>query len=272
MNKQLLITAGVGVVGVGAGFGIGYLVFKKHFKQIADTEIESVKEAYRKNGVPKPELTDLKPKYNVTPVDPVIAAVAERIIETQGYADEESETDSDAFRRAHGRVPTTEELIQMGDGIEAGDPARGTEDHDDVNIQEGNIFDNPQPDPEDIGDESWVDAPRSFDRPYVIDAAEWMLNETNYDQITLTYWADDDVLADDASHIIFDVDTVVGAANLHRWGFKSEDKDIVYVRNEKMTTDYEITRDDRNFSEVVHGVTSGEGNGRRVGRMRSNDE
>lgn len=275
MNKQLLIVGGVAtVVGAGVGFGAGYLVFKKRFEAISAAEIASVREAYARNGAPKPNLVDLVRDRPIVAVqEPVVDQ--EGVISAAGYDGAADETDADAFRRAHGRVPSTYELIQMGNGVEAGDAARSTPDHDDVNFPEGNIFDNPMPDADadDIGDGEFAEDPRSPERPYVITAAEWFMNETNFDQIVLTYWADDDVLADDAKRMITEVQDVVGATNLHRFGFKSEDPDKVYVRNERLKADYEIIKDERNFSEVVHGIDPELVNNSGVPRrMRSNDE
>lgn len=270
-KQQLLIHGGVLVVGAGIGFGTGYLVFKKKFQKLAEEEIESVREAYRKNAEPKPDLGELASKLfkdeGIT-----LQETAQTVIIRNEYGPSD-ETDADAFRRAHGRVPTTWELIEMGKGIPAEKAVRNPSDHDDSGIQEGNIFDVPQPDPEEIGEGVEEIPPRNPDRPYVIKAEEWYHNETDYDQITLTYWADDDVLADDAKRMVVDVDSVVGATNLHRFGFLSDNADIVYVRNDRLGADYEITKDERNYSEVVHGVDPDEINASGVPRrMRSNDD
>jgi hypothetical protein len=274
-NKQLLINGGVLVVGAGVGFGAGYLVFKKKFEKISEQEIESVRQAYAKNAQPKPDLEKLRRTNYVPPVTSEEAQEQAHILAT--YDSETPETDADAFRRAHGRVPTTSELISMGNGTPVEEAViRNPNDTDDNNIVESNVFDNPEllePDPEDIGEGEDEIPPRSAERPYVIEAAEWYTNQTNYDQISLTYWADDDVLADVNKRMITDIEGVVGATNLHRFGFQSNDPDIVYVRNDRLKADYEITKDERNYAEIVHGVDP---DAERVSsaprRMRSNDE
>lgn len=277
-KRQLLIHGGVLVVGAGTGFGAGYLVFKKKFERISEEEIASVREAYAKSATPKPPLRDIVTSVSdqVLETRVVNPEGTGQIISEQGYSSDQDETDAELFRRAHGRVPTTYELIQMGAGTPPEEAVRNLSDHDDVGVREGNIFDNPDVvdiDPETIGEGIPEIPPRSPDRPYVIKAEEWYHNETDYDQITLTYWADDDVLADDTKRMITDVEAVVGATNLHRFGFLSDNADIVYVRNDRLKADYEITKDERNYAEIVHGVDPDEINTSGVPRrMRSNDE
>lgn len=272
-KKELLIYAGLFAVGAGTGYGVAYFTVKKKYAAYAAEEIESVRAAYAKAPLPKPDLKDLAAKQT-TVVEADVVVTPGVIITREGYSSENDETDADAFRRAHGRVPTTYELIQMGNGVEPSDAIQDRNDGpDEAGIVEGNIFDTPQPDPEELGlslDDLDM-PPRDPDRPYPISAAEWFQNETNYDQITLVYWADDDVLVDDNNGIIRDTDRVVGNVNLqNRFGFLSDDPDIVYVRNERLKADYEITKDERNFGEVVHGVPVEQSDVPR--RMRSNDE
>ena len=269
-NKQLLIYGGVSIVSAGAGFGAGYLVFKKKFQKIADEEIESVRQAYAKSAQPKPNLSDIR-----RDVEEVVATVtSDTIITDEGYSYktdvQDGDIDADMFRSIYGRVPTDEELIVLSAKIEPGINIRSQQDHDDYNLRDGNIFEHPQEDPQDEGVDAEVS--RSAVRPYIISSEEWHLNETNYDQIPLTYWADDDVLADDAKRLVVDVEAVVGATNLHRFGTLSNDPDLVYVRNDAFKADYEITKDERNYGEVVHGVDPDARSSNLPRRMRGNDE
>ena len=270
-KKQMLILGGTFVVGVGLGYGAAYLSLKKKFQKISEDEIESVRKAYAKSALPKPDLDKVRSTFV-----PVEETDAESIIGAEGYSSDLEETDADAFRRAHGRVPSTEELILMGNGVEPSEAIRDRSDDPESGLVEGNVFDNAEelePDPEDLGDEVFDRPVRTPDRPYVISAEEWYQNETNNDQITLVYWADDDVLSDDDQRMITDIESVVGATNLHRFGFMSDSPDVVYVRNERLKADYEITKDERNYSEVVHGIPPEAVNNSGVPRrMRSNDE
>jgi len=107
-------------------------------------------------------------------------------------------------------------------------------------------------------DEQWEQevAARSQDRPYIISVDEFMEGEPNYSQTTLTYFVEDDTLIDEREFPIENVDRVVGEANLDRFGYKSNDPKVIYVRNEKLSADYEILRHEGSYGEVVHGVVT----------------
>lgn len=85
-----------------------------------------------------------------------------------------------------------------------------------------------------------------YDDPYVIDPSEFG-EEPGYDTMTLTYFADG-VLVDDVDDIIEEADVVVGLENLKV--FEEFGATAVYVRNDIYKTDYEILRDDWNYSDL----------------------
>lgn len=89
--------------------------------------------------------------------------------------------------------------------------------------------------------------------PYIIPLDEYMSGESEYEQVTLTYFEEDDVLCDDGEMPLDDVDNIVGLANLQAFGRQSKDANVVYVRNDRLQIDYEICRDLRSYAEVVAG-------------------
>ena len=84
------------------------------------------------------------------------------------------------------------------------------------------------------------------DDPYVIDPSEFG-EEPGYDTMTLTYFADG-VLVDDVDDVIEEADVVVGLENLKV--FEEFGATAVYIRNDIYRTDYEILRDDWNYSDL----------------------
>ena len=84
------------------------------------------------------------------------------------------------------------------------------------------------------------------DDPYVIDPSEFG-EEPGYDTMTLTYFADG-VLVDDVDDVVEEADVVVGLENLKV--FEEFGATAVYVRNDIYRTDYEILRDDWNYSDL----------------------
>ena len=84
-------------------------------------------------------------------------------------------------------------------------------------------------------------------KPYVI-PPEQFGDDENYDQISLTYYADG-VLADENDEVIEDVEDAVGIDSLNHFGEYEDDS--VFVRNDARKCDYEILLDQRTYSEVA---------------------
>lgn len=82
--------------------------------------------------------------------------------------------------------------------------------------------------------------------PYIIAPEE--AGETDYDIVSLTYYADD-VLTDDADCPIDNVDDVIGCDSLTHFGEYEDDS--IYVRNDQTKRDYEVLFDQRNYFDVV---------------------
>lgn len=80
-----------------------------------------------------------------------------------------------------------------------------------------------------------------------------------YEQTSLYYYAGDGTLVDDDNTIIADgeIDDIVGKANLDVFARMSDDKNLIFVRNEKRQMEYEILRDHSAYGETVAGFTSG---------------
>lgn len=272
-KKQILIYGGIAVVSAGTGFAVGHILAKKKYQRLADEEINSVREMYvtQNNSAVKPDIEEVMAELAHKRE---VLTTHEAIVYNEGYNPQADDTDANEFRRIHGRVPTTHELIQMGEGIEPEDALilRNSYDHDDAAVFERNIFENPVPDEdEDPSDEGVpAEVPESLEIPYIIDDVSWFTNNTDFSQVSLTYWADDAVLTNSANQIVSDV-TVVGEVNLHRFGTKSNDPDIVYVRNHDEKTDFEITKVEKNYSVEILKVPA-EDDSPRIRKMRSNDD
>lgn len=86
-----------------------------------------------------------------------------------------------------------------------------------------------------------------YDTPYIIDSEEFG-EEEEYDTMTLTYF-EDKVLVDDVDDVIEDKDTVVGLENLKIFE-EFPGCTTIYVRNDVWKTDFEIIKDDWNWSDL----------------------
>lgn len=73
----------------------------------------------------------------------------------------------------------------------------------------------------------------------------------DYDLVSLTYYADG-VLTDDWKEPIEDVAKIVGE-DFHTHFGEYGEPDSVFIRNDRLKTDYEILLSQRNFSDVLKG-------------------
>lgn len=109
------------------------------------------------------------------------------------------------------------------------------------------------------------------ENPYVIPLEEFMEND-DYEKVSITYWYKDDTLADEREQIIPDVNRTVGGENLKMFGIGSQNEDTVYIRNVRIKTDFEVTRDERSFVEYTYGAQEeGEEGPRAIRKMRHDD-
>lgn len=90
--------------------------------------------------------------------------------------------------------------------------------------------------------------------PYILSADEFYSNESGYDQASLTYFEGDDVLIDERQVPVPDVVKLVGEDALGRFGWRSKDKNLVFVRNEKLKMELEIARSDGTYRKEVLGL------------------
>ena len=76
--------------------------------------------------------------------------------------------------------------------------------------------------------------------PYLIDKADYELTCANYEKATLLYYISDDILCDDSGEEISRGD-VIGSL-IRESGFDNNDEDTLYVRNDILMCDYEVTK------------------------------
>ncbi|QAU06290.1 hypothetical protein SEA_RICKMORE_56 [Gordonia phage Rickmore] len=103
---------------------------------------------------------------------------------------------------------------------------------------------------------------RASGQPYIISVSEFMENDPQYSQNTISYYQGDSVLADDSDQPIPDINSIVGERNLQRFGEGSGDPNIVFVRNDRLEVDFEITQSLGTYAEEVLGVTPQQARGR----------
>lgn len=113
--------------------------------------------------------------------------------------------------------------------------------------------------------------------PYVISRAQYAYDEDydDFDKETLTYLPRFRVLLDDDGELAGDPGDLVNWRCLTRFGDQSEERDTVFVRNERMKTDFEVVRDEERELplHVKYGMERGEfAAARAAGIVRLRDE
>lgn len=194
------------VLGAAAGSLATWKLIEKKYKDIAQEEIDSVKDTFSK--MKKNEYPD----------------------KLEDYPDFEEFDDSDDVEEE----PKPEQKIDRNNKPDIVEYAKILSEASYTNYAER----------QDKKEKKGVE-PVEDERPYVISPDEFG-EKDGYENVTLTYYADG-VLTDYFDNVINNVDEVVGFDSLDHFG-EYED-DVVFVRNEKMETDYEILRDLRDFNE-----------------------
>lgn len=198
------------VLGAAAGSLATWKLIEKKYKDIAQEEIDSVKDTFSK--MKKNEYPD----------------------KLEDYPDFEEFDGSDDSYDSDDEEPKSEQKIDRNNKPDIVEYAKILSETGYTNYAER----------QDKKEKKGVE-PVEDERPYVISPDEFG-EKDGYENVTLTYYADG-VLTDYFDNVISNIDEVVGFDSLDRFG-EYED-DVVFVRNEKMETDYEILRDLRDFNE-----------------------
>lgn len=186
-------------VGAAIGSFSAWFYAKKHYEKIANDEIRSMREYFRRR---EKELLEGD--------------------ETEETEETEDEPDSSEEERDKGIYSN---IIK-----ESGYVRYGKSSNQDDSVEEDKK--------DNIDDEPYVIRPDLFD---TLD---------DYESMTLTYYADG-VLADMFDVPIDDPDTLVGTDFIDCFNADEVDGDVVYVRNERKKTDFEIIEDLRNYSDMM---------------------
>lgn len=225
MDKNTMERLALILGGALVGSATTYLVVRKtlelKYRDIAEEEIASVKESYdllySKDQSPREKFEQMKDK----------------IEELESYADLLDE--SGYFK---------EEVLDEAE--EGPSPKKmGTPDG--------------RPDPETVVRdilEDRTDPPRYEDgeTPYVITVEEFMSDRDDHEKITVSYYEYDNTAASEDDSIIHNHEGSLGPDFVKYIGWKAAGQNTVYVRNEKISADFEILVHPGSYQEDVLGI------------------
>lgn len=230
------------VAGAAVGaFGM-WLSVKKYYELKADLEVQSVKEAFEdKISEIEDKRTsvdgDLEGPEEIEPepgVKPTVSSITKMLNNKPPLKDyskmfkEKSKEGDDTLK--------VKEIVR-GDDI---DPAEVESPPDDEPYTEEED-ENEQLDYEDHELNGEHRKALLEDRaPYLIELSDYEMTCANYEKQTLLYYICDDILTDESGDEISPRD-VIGTAIMDS-GFGSNDEDTIFVRNDKLMCDYEVTK------------------------------
>lgn len=227
-----LAGAVLGGASVGAYFGyiFAYEKASEEYKKIVDTELQEAKEYYT--------------KFHKTGeyADPV--ELAKDYIQEENVEDYDEEV-QDAIKALKDYSPENpaEENPEKQSEIEKAEVVES--------IQK-NVFDT-VPENEAEFDYQAEHDKRIHGKPFIVTQEQFFENELEHEQITITYFEGDDVLSDEQDKPVENVDKIVGNDNLDKFGYGSNDPNVVYVRNDDLHLDFEIIHSDGKYTEEVLG-------------------
>lgn len=222
MNKNVLIASATFVAGAALGSIVSWSLLKNKYKQIADEEIESVKEIFKdKTKELNDKLEELntyngkvKETLNNTPESEAPKQGVVKFAESRPYV-------------GYGEAFNKEVNQNLNDiNKEISEKAKDIV-NDCNNIVQG-------------GNDKVM--PRT---PYVIKPEEFDIGD--YEVITLRYYDDDVVTVDNTGRVLTEdeIEECVGLDSLTHFGEYEEDS--VFVRNDDLRIDYEILRDEDDY-------------------------
>lgn len=173
------------------------------------------------------------------------SAVTWKVLKTkyEQIIQEEIDSVKAVYGKLHTTTPVEEELAEPEKPVEKTGVA-GLKAYDDLISKVGyvNYSDHKQK-AEEGGLESV-----EIDKPYQISPDEFG-NENEYDCKYLTYYEDGVLVYDETDDEVDDVGQIVGFDFFKYFG--TYEDDIVWIRNDALECDYEITADHRNYTDVV---------------------
>lgn len=218
-RNQLKVLAAFGIGSV-LGSAVTYVLSKKNFQEELEREIQDVKDNYRilrKEDYESP--TDYLEKTRPDSVkDDILAEVEVNQIVAYAKASDELKdaiVNYNAFSRDE--VPDKELL------------------------------------PEDANELLYKNLleTRTDDIPFLISVSEFFDEMREYKKLSITYFEGDNIVCYEDDSVMLDPEQSFGLINLSRFGVMSDSEHIVYVRNPRISVDYEIVRDDGKYADMV---------------------
>ena len=237
--------------GMAAGAIVTHILEKRRFVELEIKTSESLEKLYAE--AKKKEVTIDAPDFS----QEEIRSIAKRLDEVYGEKNPYETVVEDIEKTLDMSIPGDEDEVDEAD-IPYFDEDEDNQDY----IDERDDEDDAEADEEDEEDEDSVPFDtidpentvaevgpngkewklnRADKRIFVISLDEFMSND-NYQQSEILYSPSRQTFFDNESEPIDDIEMYIGKGNLF-WGMQSGDKNVVYIRNKDLRTDFEVIRE-----------------------------
>jgi len=215
--KPLLIATAAGSLAI--GFGVGYLVAEKRLAAEFEKRLEKETAGMR-------EFYQVAKKPFSTPQEAAAALIQESDTEEV----EETTAEKVSQKVAYHKIVQThyEAKDESGEESSVEEERQPTGE-----IKHHNLF---------------------VEHPVIITLEEFMQNDSNYIQSTLTYYKGDNVLSDERDSIIEDLDETVGAENMLQFGVHPGDPNVLHIRNGPLQMEFEVCLSESSYRREILGM------------------
>lgn len=244
-KQQVIILSVTVVAGLLVGGGVSHILTKKSlttkFEAKLEEEMEGMRVFYARSNK-----ADVETGRPLTPKD---------VFEGGLQVDKETKrvlTDYQGKGNAH-RIMETPKIVAEPPVATEAELMEGTwvQSADGTEMTQENIFAGREP----VEDENWdlvsEIVNRTPEKPFILSHDEYYEGEQEYEQDELTFYAGDGILADTQDVEVDDVEGTVGIAHLAMFGHGSRDANIVYIRNDRLRCDFEVTKSPGTYAHEV---------------------
>lgn len=238
MGKKILINALMFIAGAATGAFVTYKYLEQKFETILEDEVDAVKHyAKKKIQIAKLEqdVARCETKLTSNDKDVISDLITEEKINISNIKLKDLDTDED--------------IVIDGDGVYHANHVYFEEDSE-------SSEDNEEEEEEiEFDDDFIIEPPSKLERmkiPFIISSREFAEEMEHFDKISLNYYAGDETFADDQDELIDDIRMLVGDAYEY-FGANPDDPDVVYVRNFRLSTDFELCRVYGRYSDTIAG-------------------
>ena len=215
MNKNALINIATFAIGAAVGSVATWKLLKTKYENVAQEEIDSVKEAFAEEAKTNREPVEDEVKVakaQTKAYNEIIKNVGYSV--SSGYSEGIKDLNNEVSEKIKAIVDECDEIVNLGK---------------EAMVNTG-------------GKETMVK-----DGPYIIPPSDFG-EDDEYEVITLVCYADGVITESDNGEIVDDVEGAIGDCDV-RAHFGEYEDDSVFIRNEERKVDYEILRDTDNYYE-----------------------